>query len=93
MSWGRGEMRSAEVGRVEKRWQQVRRVETISEELRRGGQRRGLLRRVAKSVEEVKRAEVRWEGMKDFRAAKSWEVLVTVEKGTGKMRTNSQNRV
>jgi hypothetical protein len=66
------------------------------------------LRRVEKSGEEVKRVErledeKLWEPLKRVvkieklrclrRAAKSPEVVVTAEKGWGKMRTNSKNRV
>ena len=37
------------------------------------------------------RMEKSWDGLR--RAAKSWEVVVTVETECGKMRTNSANRV
>ena len=95
-SWeevARGEKSWDELRRVEKSWEEVGRGESRWEELRKAGKKwkelRGwkrwkTLRAVEKSCENWD--ELRW-------SEKSSEVVVTAEKGWGKMRTNSQNRV
>ena len=97
MSWAEVR-RGGKSWRGGKRWEELRRAETSSEELRRGGQRWEEL-----SWEEQgrKRVELRWEEMKPTLRAvekscenweelrwseKSWEMVVIIEKGEAKWR-------
>jgi hypothetical protein len=108
MSWEWGEMNWAEVrrggkSRGGKRWAELRRVEKSQQEVGRGESHWEELRRAGKMWKELSWGGKRWnlravekscENWEELRwPEKSWEVVVTMEKGWGKVTTNPQNQV